>query len=193
MESNEWGTLADDLVTHRSNLNEVEIVHKKEKEYLNLLDSAIEQTQIFVNSQEYALPRLIETNERLDVLLNKAEERLGSEDARTTELIKRLGLSLIVSSFLLAVLRYTSSIYREHYRDMRKVQYEAQIIRRFYIAMKSSFKTKEGTTPNQIIASFVNYSDALYQPDKAQGADELNNETSSELIKQLLSILAKRT
>ncbi|MDJ0800876.1 MAG: DUF2791 family P-loop domain-containing protein [Calothrix sp. MO_167.B12] len=190
-QTNEWKVLSQKFYSYQSELFNLQL-KGKERDYLQLIRGATEEFRAFVRSREYALPQLINTTEALNKLIEKVEGKFETEDSRTTELIKRLGLSLIVSTFLLAVLRYISSIYREHYRDMRRVQHEGQIIRRFYIALKSSFKSQEGSTPNQIIANFVDYSDTLYQKDNLKSSDELKGEFSVELIKELLSVLSKR-
>ncbi len=201
--TNDWKKLGENLANHIFKIQNLEPLtsgildldlpkNKDFSSYLQNLKEAKNKTQEFASSKENALRNLNTAANSLNNLIEKANEELGSEEARTTELIKRLGLSLIVASFLLAVLRYTSSIYRDHYQDMRKVQHEGQTIRRFYIALKSSFKTEEGTTPNQIIANFVNRPEVLSKKGNLPSNDEFSNNINVDLIKELLSVLSKK-
>lgn len=180
-----------EILTYR-NLDLDTPKNKSFSDYIQNLKEAEDRTQKYASSKENALRNLNTASSDLNNFIEKANVKLGSEDARTAELIKRLGLSLIVASFLLAVLRYTAGIYRDHYQDMRKVEYEAQTIRRFYIALKSSFKTEEGTTPNQIIANFVNRPDISSKQGSVPSNDELSNGINADLIKELLSLLSKK-
>lgn len=194
-QTNDWDLFSNSLLVHLSklqNLPRSTDTTDTQEEYTKKLQIAVQKTQDFINKQPRILINLNETTEKLDNSIEDIEERIEDEDFRTTELIKRLGLSLIVSSFLLAILRYIAGIYRQHYQDMRKVQYESQIIRRFYIAMKSSFKAKEGSTPNQIIANFVNQSEFLYKQDNPKLTEELKSEVSTDLIKSLIEVLSRQ-
>lgn len=201
--TNDWNNLYDSLNLNLSRIRSSEILSLTAADtgssgneefigYLNSLEEFTGKVGDYVSSKDNALISLNTGVSSLNDLIDEAESQLGTEDARTTELIKRLGLSLIVASFLLAVLRYTSSIYKDHYHDMRKAQSEGQTIRRFYIALKSSFKTKEGSTPNQIIAGFVNRSESLISKESSLQDNDLKSDINADLIKELLSVLSKK-
>lgn len=197
LNTGEWDNLAEFLQAQLAVLREMDIEDSSEREalqtYTNVLSETIETVRNFVRTREIALINLVDTTEDLQDIISKIEDSIDSEEARTSELIKRLGLSLIVASFLLAVLRYISGIYKDHYQDMRRVQYEAQVIRRFYIALKGSFKAKEGSTPNKIIADFVNSSQSVYKKDELLIKDELGNDLNADIIKEILKFLSKRS
>lgn len=159
--------------------------------------SAITETKFsierFLRRQEAAIPNLNTSLEKLDKLIASVNASLGKSEAQTAEVIKRLALSLVISSFFLVILRYVAGIYRNHYQEMLQAQQDDLAVRRFYVSFKGS--ESDPTTRTKIISDFFSPSASASQklaPENSTNESDLSKEDVSNLLKELLGVLVKK-
>lgn len=180
------------IAAFANQLKEVEnsFVPKDESDqrYRKALVDANLSLSLFLDKQEAAIPNLKASVDKLNSLIIDVNESLGKSDAQTAEVLKRLGLSIIVSSFFLALLRYAAGLYRNNYQEMLRAQQDDLAVRRFYVAYKGA--ESDTSTRGQIISKFVSVSAP------AEGSVESNLEISkddvSNIIKELITLLTKK-
>lgn len=72
---------------------------------------------------------------RLEQVINDAQRALDDKDARLAELIRRLGVGLVVATFFLAILRYLARLYTQNRDEVLWADAEELAVRRFTIAI----------------------------------------------------------
>lgn len=107
-----------------------------------------------MSSQSVAVPELNSRIQELRALVPKAEEALNKPENRLPEIIKRLALGIVIATFFLALLRYMGTLYRTRYQQVLAAENDDFMIRRFYVAFKSS----EASTSSERL-----YSQLLWQ------------------------------
>jgi len=73
----------------------------------------------------------------LRTLIERAKDAESDDANRIIELIKRLSVGLIVSSFLFSLLKYAASLYRDERQNIREADHSEDIVRRFCVALES--------------------------------------------------------
>jgi len=128
-----------------------------------------------------ALPRTLASTESLmkDIKLN-----YDSDKNQTSELIKRLVVSLIVVSFFLAILRFCASQYKQAIRDLNDIESKTIDAEKLSIAMSELEDDKRSKQP--VIDALIQSSAAKKSLDKK----EAKNENIS--LKELLTFLSKK-
>lgn len=157
--------------------------HKKISSLINELE--ITSKQLSENSANLK-PRLEFKIDILDNYISEVKKNINNEGYKNSELIKRLAIGFIVSTFFLAVLRYVSSIYKEHHAQMLKAEMDELSIRKYYVAFKSSSNI-ESLKKESIISLFERKNTSDAQKEEIGLSLE---ETS--IIKELMSILTKK-
>lgn len=181
-----------DIAAFASQLKEVEgnftLIDEADKRYRRALVDTNLGLSLFLGKQEAAIPNLKASVDKINSLIIDVNESLGKSDAQTAEVLKRLGLSVIVSSFFLALLRYAASLYRNNYQEMLRAQQDDLAVRRFYVAYKSA----ESDTPTrgQIISKFISVSSPV--EGNTESNLELSKDDVSNIIKELLTLLTKK-
>ncbi|MBW4660504.1 MAG: hypothetical protein KME15_17675 [Drouetiella hepatica Uher 2000/2452] len=160
-----------------------------DKGYHKALEDLNFRLSLFLDKQQAAIPNLKASLGKLNNLMIDVNESLGKSEAQTAEVLKRLGLSLIVSSFFLALLRYAASLYRNNYQEMLRAQQDDLAVRRFYVAYKGA--ESDISTRGQIISKFIN------APVSVEGNSEssldISKDDVSTIIKELLTLLTKKS
>jgi len=126
--------------------------------------------------------------ERLASTASKAEEVSTTDDHRLIELAKRVSVGLIVTSLLLAVLRYLAGLYRES--RLQAADYVAQeiAVRRFCVAYLAA---KTDQMRENIGAAFVGGVAAAPDAPAEEGLTKAA-EQHEALLSQLRAIIDKR-
>jgi hypothetical protein len=163
--------------------------------YLRNLEQVNFQIAQFLGRQNAAIPNLDTSLENLERMITNVNNSLGRPEAQTAEVLKRLALSLVVSSFFLVILRYVAGIYRSHYQEMLKAQQDDLSVRKFYVSFKGS--ESDTLTRSKIISSFFSIPNqtSMESEDSNTSSDnslELSKDDISNILKELLSVLAKK-
>jgi predicted PurR-regulated permease PerM len=182
-----------DIATLTTNLQDIEKKFNAKDEddvkYLVLIKKLNSDIFRFSKTLESTVPNLKTSLDKLDTLTTNVNNNLGKSDSQTGEVLKRLAVSLIVSSFFLAILRYASSLYRNNYQEMLRAQQDDLGIRRFYVAYKSS--KSDNSTRGQILSKFIN---TTTQSEKSSdNSFDISKDDVSTIIKELLSLLTKKS
>jgi hypothetical protein len=157
-----------------------------EKNYAQLLRTAELAVRDFRGDGQHAEYRLGEEVRELDSAITDAKANLDKPENRTAELLKRLTLALIVSSFLFAVLRYVAGLYKEHYKQVLAAEADDFAVRRFYV----TFKCSEGAqgAREKVIGTFAACGAAA--PSDTQLVQD--DPSTPEIVKELLSLISKK-
>lgn len=90
----------------------------------------------FEGDRAAAVRTLPTSVERLGAFLSTAEVEIGRSENRTSELIKRLAIGVMVTSFFLAIIRYIATVYGGHLAEIRQADQEDLTVRKLYVAIK---------------------------------------------------------
>jgi hypothetical protein len=160
----------------------------QEKSYSEALDEAKGSLTEFLNAQNVAVPELNSRVEELKVLIPKAEDSLGKPENRVPEIIKRLALGVVIATFFLALLRYLGTLYRTRYQQVVAAENDDFMVRRFYVAFKSSTPSDEQR--KAVLSSFMTVPTSNSIDGKDGGGDGAKQEY--EILKELLGALSKK-
>ena len=148
---------------------------------INRLATRIDEFQKEERKSIFTIPTLIR---KLDIQ-NKYIHSVLEAD-RVTDIIKRLVVSFLVLSFLIAILRYLASLHRSHYEQMMKAELESIAIRKFYIA----YQTAQSNDERKIIYDKYLFNFAKVSDGEDERGDK-SQQMSYELIKEALKNLSK--
>ena len=183
-------------LTNSLDIDEKEFqVNKDEKnqQYYTALTKAKFDIERFLKSQEAAIPNIGTSLDKLDKLISNVNDSLGKSEVQTSDVIKRLALSLVVSSFFLVILRHVAGIYRNHYQEMLQAHRDDLAVRKFYVSYKGS--ESDPPTRTKIISEFsATSAPASQQPisESSNNESDLSKEEVSGLLKGLLEALVKK-
>ena len=161
----------------------------EEKAYAATFETAADKLSEFINDQSNAVPRLAQEAAELRLLTSKAEDSLSKPENRTPELIKRLGLGLVISTFFLALLRYLGNLYRTRYLQVLEAERDDFMVRRFYVAFKNSVDNDEQR--KVVLTSFMTAANGLGMAESKETPDE-STKQEFEVIKELLKAMSKK-
>lgn len=161
----------------------------QEKTYSTALEDANSKIANFMDTQSAAIPELSSRVEELKQLIPKAEDTLNKPENRVPEIIKRLALGLVIATFFLALLRYMGGLYRTRYQQVLAAESDDFMVRRFYVAFKSSIPSDEQR--KTVLSSF------MATPNLTNGfssKEPLGDTTKQEyeILKELLGALSKK-
>ena len=159
---------------------------RNRKLYEALLDSAVYQTGDLLHVHEQERARSAAALARLDLLVPRAETALDKNESRIPELVKRLAVGLIVTTFLLALLRFTAGLYSSHYKEMLHAEYQDLALRRFYVAFKSS--AGDSDQRKAVLATFVA---AASPPATEMNGQSKPDELEASVVRELIAGLTK--
>jgi hypothetical protein len=159
-----------------------------EQAYAAALLQAREKLGEAISSQNMALLRLETNVQELRVLIPKAEDVLSKPEIRTPEIIKRLALGVVISTFFLALLRFLANLYKTRYLQVLEAERDDFAVRRFYVVFKSSQASDEQR--KAVLASFMTLASADGSQPK-EPADE-STKQEFEVIKELVQALSKK-
>jgi hypothetical protein len=158
------------------------------KRYSAALDDATDSMTAFLNAQGVAVPELNGRIEELKVLVPKAEDSLNRPENRVPEIIKRLALGVVIATFFLALLRYMGSLYRARYHQVLAAENDDFMVRRFYVAFKSSTASDEQR--KAVLTSFMTTPTLNATEGKEAAGDGAKQEY--QILKELVGALSKK-
>jgi hypothetical protein len=159
-----------------------------EQAYAAALQQGVAKLGEALSPENSLLFRLEEKNQELSVLIPKAEDALSKPENRTPEIIKRLALGAVVSTFFLALLRSLVNLYKTRYLQVLEAERDDFAVRRFYVVFKSSQASDEQR--KAVLASFMTLANADGSQPK-EPADE-SAKQEFEVIKEMLQALSKK-
>jgi hypothetical protein len=159
-----------------------------EKAYANALGDASAKLLAFLNNRSTTLSGLAGRTEELKTFIPKAEDALSKPENRTPEIIKRLALGVVISTFFLVLLRSLVNLYKTRYLQVLEAERDDFAVRRFYVVFKSSQASDEQR--KAVLASFMTLASADGSQPK-EPADE-SAKREFEVIKELLQALSKK-
>jgi hypothetical protein len=151
-----------------------------------LIGQLLEQLERFTTVQTEAAAGVMARLNDLDALQHAVNDALQRPENRTADILKRIAVGFIVTSFLLAILRYVGGLYRDQYRQVLVAEQDDLGVRRFYVAYKCA---KDNTDERkQVLGVFVGGTVGSPAPETGM----VPGMPSQEIIKELLGILAKK-
>ncbi|WP_263373515.1 hypothetical protein [Granulicella aggregans] len=123
-------------------------------------------------------------------LIDSAQKSIQEPTNRTAELIKRLGLGIVVSTFFLALLRYLGSLYKARYEQVLVAQTDEFMVRKFYVAFKSSLVNDEQR--KAVLTTFMSGTASPVAATAATSEGDDSSKQSLDLLKELMSALSKK-
>lgn len=158
-------------------------------EYPKAIDNAYNDLTRFLSTNEGALPKLSTNLENLNNLIEKADEEFEKTENRIPEILKRIAIGLLVVTFFLAILRYITGLYRSHYQEMLKAEYDDLEIRRFYIAFKGSENIDKQR--EAILSAFISKTN-LHDAFKDDNRSENRTKEQLDIIRDIIDKLSKK-
>lgn len=162
---------------------------KEESQYAAVLNDANNRLQRFLGQQSTAMIQLRDRLADLTPLIANADKAISTPEYRTSELIKRLGLGIVVSTFFLALLRYVGNLYRTRYQQVIDAERDDFMVRRFYVALKNSDRTIDQRTA--VLNSFMAGPSTAVVNGDVPGADD-SSKQALDLMKELVAALSKK-
>ncbi|MGA8808269.1 MAG: hypothetical protein WB973_10365 [Thermoanaerobaculia bacterium] len=153
------------------------------------VDSAMEALDAQNTERRAALERIEQLQPRLSGLIDRVSEELGKDQNRIAEVVRRIALGLIVSTFFLAIVRFVANLYRADYNQLLRADFDDMLVRSFYV----TFKASEGMG-NQRAAVLSSYISALstFAPLQAAAEEKGLSKEDSDLLKEILAAAAKK-
>ena len=74
---------------------------------------------------------------QIETIIPELRSELTGDQFKTSELIKRISIGLVIGTFFLSVLRYFAKLYSEHQRQVVKAENDELAVRKFYVVYKS--------------------------------------------------------
>jgi uncharacterized membrane protein len=159
------------------------------KDYVKLLDDTTKTVTEGYNELRATANRVNNSLSDLNPLIENANKALSTPEYRTAELVKRLGLGIVVSTFFLALLRYLGTLYRVRYEQVVAAEHDDFMVRRFYVAFKNSTTSEEQR--KAVLVGFMAGSSNIPAQAEPSGSDETSKQ-SYDLIKELVAALTKK-
>lgn len=121
-------------------------------------------------------------------LTTKAEDALSKPENRTPEIIKRLALGVVISTFFLALLRSLLSLYKTRQLQVVEAERDDFAVRRFYVVFKSSQASDEQR--KAVLESFMRLASANGSQPK-EPTDE-DAKQALDLMKEVVQAATKK-
>jgi hypothetical protein len=156
-------------------------------EYRNRLNDASVGVRLTSSGVNAAIPRLSTVVSEADKVVADLTTIHETPEARTVELWKRIALGVIICTFLLAIMRYASSIYKEHHAQALRAEADDLLIRQFVVVFKSL--GEDAGLRKEAIMAFMSAGAA------AKGVESSKDGMSSEeagIFKELIGAISKR-
>jgi hypothetical protein len=141
----------------------------------------------FLEKRQGALARLHAEVKRVEAQRLRAEVSSSDDRYRLTDLVKRVALGVVVSVFLLAILRWIASIYRSYQRQTLTADSDELLVRQFYVAFKASSGNNAARTA--VLGSFLRA--RLARTFSGRDSFSLSREETS-VVKELIALLQKK-
>lgn len=171
-----------------SNVRKKMLVDKgRDDAFLELISETNKGVQKYVLSKSAAEPRLSSTLLKLENQINNISKIQNLPDSRQVELIKRLAIGFIVSSFFLAILKYIAGLYRENHRQMLIAERDELKIRQFYVAFKGISDSAEGR--KELMLKYFNVDPEIGDNNKTKVS--ISKEEAG-VLKEIISVLSKK-
>lgn len=157
-----------------------------ERNYSAVLADGADRLTKFIDNQSSALPELASRTSDLRLLTSRVQDVLDKPENRTPEIIKRLALGIVISTFFLALLRYLGTLYKTRHLQVLEAEKDDFAVRRFYVAFKSSLASDEQR--KAVLTSF------MASPNNGEAKETSDDTTKQEfeVIKELVMALSKR-
>lgn len=167
----------------------VTVGDKDDTAYFEAFNGARSSIQKFMDQQSMATQELSETQADLKSLISEADKSLSDSGSRNTELLRRLSIGIVVSTFFLALLRYLGNLYRTRYEQVVEAERDDFMVRRFYVALKNSYSSEDQR--KIVLSSFMAGQPKASVPTEAKGDDD-SSKQAFELIKEMVAALSKK-
>jgi hypothetical protein len=153
------------------------------------VDKAIDAIDMLNTERRATFDRIGQLQPRLAALVDRASAELGKDQNRVAEVVRRIALGLIVSTFFLAIVRFVANLYRAEYNQLLRTDFDDMLVRSFYV----TFKASEGMG-NQRAAVLSSYISALstFVPSKVSVDEKGLSKEDSDLLKVILAAAAKK-
>ena len=179
----DFGTLHNSLIQVGSKVSKD---GPQERGYAAAVEDAVGRMAKFRSAQSSAMPDVVASTGLLRATISKVEDPLNKPENHTPELIKRLGLGLVISTFFLALLRYLGNLYRTRYLQVLQAESDDFMVRRFYVALKNS----SGDEKKSVLTTFM----AASLGSGAGAKEALDDSPKEELaiVKELVRAASKK-
>jgi hypothetical protein len=137
---------------------------------------------------DLAIAELQTATPRLSDSLDELNKRLATPENRIPDLLKRIAIGLIVVSFMIAILRYTSRLYQRQMDQAIAAGQDELFVRRFLVAYKGS----EGYADlrKAVLQNFVKGLATLVETEAKE--KEISNKEALALVNEVLKVVSKR-
>lgn len=133
--------------------------------------------------------RLKSETDSIKQLVVRANDDLSKPENRTSEIVRRLAIGLVVATFFLAILRYLTGLYRNHYQQMLKAEADDLAVRRFYIAYKSTANNEDQR--KAVLTTFISSKDGVESGDGKESSEGVTK-ADIDILKEVVSALSKK-
>lgn len=136
--------LRDNVIAFQNEISKPEVINTTNcsgkkinpEEYENKLKKLLNSINKFASSRESAVNNYDGVTSNLALLVEAANKELNNPNNRTSELLKRLFITVALLSFFIAILRFLASQYRSSIQQLIRAEQDDLYIRKFYIALR---------------------------------------------------------
>jgi hypothetical protein len=112
-------------------------------QFLRDIDKSIQLIAGLQKRRERVIEMLPIDLDRIEKLVDRAANSQDQPRERVPELIKRITLGLIISSFFIAILRYSAQLFVTHQEQVIAAERDDLAVRQFYVALRSAQENPE--------------------------------------------------
>ncbi len=164
-------------------LARTERTSKLQSERLNIITTILSKIRTFEKDKEEAIPLILSNQKIITNRLNNITSELRKPSNIQNELLKRLILSLVITTLFLVILRYFKGLYQNHYQEMLKAEEQDLLIRKFYVSLKNSENNSD--LRKQVVVNFMKESTSNVE-DTKQNLSKVESETLKDIVGAIL-------
>ncbi|KAA2242591.1 hypothetical protein F0L74_08630 [Chitinophaga agrisoli] len=159
-----------------------------EPQYYEALVESTNTVAEYINKRNGVLESLGNVLSKTTDAITTVQKELQTPESQQSEMIKRLILSAVVLTFFLAVLRYFRGLYQNNYNQMLITEQQELMIRKFYVAYKSS----EGNPEARKIV-LQNFITGVQEPLGAKpSSGSRSNKADNDLLKEIIQAATRK-
>jgi len=174
----------DNLVSKNKSPNSALRPPTKKFDLSSEINVVIKKVQKIAKDYQVYGSRISNSLEDIKLIESKLEKMTIPDSYSLGEIFKRLFIGIIVTSFLLAILRFLTNQYKKNYEKTLIADEENSLIRRFYVAYKASQNDAERAIAITRLVEIRNLKEVTTESE----VKALDN----EMLKEIMSAIAKK-
>ena len=138
--------------------------------------------------------QLDEARVRLAAALPHLEANLAKQEVQIAELIRRLAIGIVVSTFFFALVRFLGSLYRADYNEVLRADLDDMFTRSYYVAFKSagSNAAQRSAAVESLLQMMASLRTGVPGSQQQRGGSPKLRKEELEVVREIVSAVAKK-